>query len=68
LPSLLSLIHGAERPGSAKAVYNVQFLPSEEYKPERRTGYLPCTPYPLTKEEEDERIFQSFLTALNEEE
>ncbi|KAF9132228.1 hypothetical protein BGW39_000548 [Mortierella sp. 14UC] len=59
--------HGVERPAVGKAAaFNVQFLPSEEYKPEGKAGYLPRTPYPLTREE-DERIFQSFLTALNEE-
>ncbi|KAF9147301.1 hypothetical protein BG015_011092 [Linnemannia schmuckeri] len=63
-----SLSHSVERPAVKKAVFNVQFLPSEEYKPEGKAGYLPRTPYPLTREEEDERIFQSFLTALNEEE
>ncbi|KAK3832675.1 MAG: hypothetical protein JOS17DRAFT_790060 [Linnemannia elongata] len=63
-----SLSDGFERPAVKKTVFNVQFLPREEYKPEGNAGYLPRTPYPLTKEEEDERIFRSFLTALNEEE
>ncbi|KAF9325109.1 hypothetical protein BGZ91_002567 [Linnemannia elongata] len=62
-----SLSRGFERSVVKKPVFNVQFLPSEEYKPEGKAGYLPRTPYPLTKEEEDEWIFQSFLTALNEE-
>ncbi|KAG0287817.1 hypothetical protein BGZ96_008302 [Linnemannia gamsii] len=68
LPTSSSLRLGAERPGVTKAIYNVQFLPSEEYKPDSKAGYLPRTPYPLTREEEDEKIFQSFLTALSEEE
>ncbi|KAF9919786.1 hypothetical protein FBU30_010539, partial [Linnemannia zychae] len=50
-----------------KGPYKVRFLPNVEYRPEDKDGHLPRTPYPLTKEEE-EQIFQSFLSAVNEEE
>lgn len=68
LPTSSGLRLGTERPGVTKAVYNVKFLPNEEYKPDSKAGYLPRTPYPLTREEEDEQIFWSCLTTLNEEE
>ncbi|KAF9097974.1 hypothetical protein BGX29_007837 [Mortierella sp. GBA35] len=74
LPSSSSSSLSSSSPSSAAGgrpamtmSYNVRFPPSEESKTESKTGYLPRTPYPLTREE-DERIFESFLTALNEEE